>query len=117
MVRVSRCVVLCDGLLLVCVVQAAGLAQQRAQWQHPVDAGQIDVSTVSSIVCAVVGDGVCSGVRYGVADSCSRVPRVLLWLLWAAALCGRRRCCTVGRRCHCRRRCMRVARCSRVCVC
>ncbi len=84
--RLSCCVVLCDGLLLVCVVQAAGPAQQRAQWQHPVDAGQLGVSRVSSIVCAVVGDGVCSGVH--VADSRSCVPRLLLWLLWAAAVVG-----------------------------
>ncbi len=81
---VSRCVL--GWIVGVCVVQVAGIEPQRAEWQHPVDAGQLGVSTVSSIVCAVVGDGVCSGVH--VADSRSCVPLLPLWLLCAAAVVG-----------------------------
>ncbi len=42
-------VVPCDGVLM-CVMQGAGLEQQHAEWQHPVDTGQLDVSIVSSTV-------------------------------------------------------------------
>jgi hypothetical protein len=86
--RHGASVMLCCAMdcCLAYVVQVAGLSKQRAQWQHPVDAGQLGVSTVSSIVCAVVGDGVCSGVH--VADSRLCVPLLLLWLLWAAAVVG-----------------------------